>query len=80
MFQKLNMIETKIEMTEKRNKSKKCHSKAATDTHIILGILVGAGIDQQLHAVRVTTVSGTHQRRRAAPLRARFAAAYTAKS
>jgi hypothetical protein len=32
-------------------------------THIILGLRVGAGIDQQTHAIRVTTGSGLQQRR-----------------
>ena len=32
-------------------------------THSILGLLVGAGIDQQSHTIRVTISSGTHQRR-----------------
>jgi hypothetical protein len=32
-------------------------------THIVTGILVGADIQQQPHAVRVTLLSGTHQRR-----------------
>jgi hypothetical protein len=31
-------------------------------THIALGILVGAGINQQPHTVRVTILRGTHQR------------------
>ena len=34
-----------------------------THTHRILGILLDAGLQQQPHAVRVTTASGMHQRR-----------------
>jgi hypothetical protein len=41
------------------------------------GLLIGAGIDQQPHAVRVTTRSGPHQRRLSA-LSVGFAAAHTA--
>ncbi len=33
------------------------------DTHLVLGILVGAGIEQQPRAVRVTLVTGPNQRR-----------------
>jgi hypothetical protein len=32
-------------------------------THIVFSVLVGAGIDQQPHAVRATFLSSTHQRR-----------------
>ena len=32
-------------------------------THIVFGILVGAGIQQQTHAVRAATASGINQRR-----------------
>ncbi len=39
-------------------------------THLTLGLLVGAGIQQQPHAARVTIASGTNQRRRS-ELRAR---------
>ncbi len=35
---------------------------ATTDTHIVLGILVGAGIQQQPKTVRVTFRSGQNQR------------------
>jgi hypothetical protein len=49
-------IETKI-----KNKIHSCTK--ATGTHPIIGILVGAGIQQQPSAVRVTIVSGTNQRR-----------------
>ncbi len=38
-------------------------SKAATDTHIGHGLLVGAGIDQQPRTVRVTIRRGPNQRR-----------------
>ncbi len=41
---------------------------AATDTHLVLGILVGASIQQQPRAVRVTYISGPNQRR-ISPLR-----------
>ncbi len=34
-----------------------------TGTHHVLGVLVGAGIQQQPRAVRVTILSGPHQRR-----------------
>ncbi len=37
-------------------------SKTVTDTHVVLCLLVGAGIDQQPHAVRVTICSGKNQR------------------
>ncbi len=40
-----------------------------TRTHLVLGILVGAGIQQQPHAVRATIVSGTNQRRESVRLR-----------
>ncbi len=43
---------------------------ARTRTHRSLGLLVGAGIQQQPRAVRVTTVSG-HNQRRPSALRAR---------
>ncbi len=36
---------------------------AANDTHIVLGILVGAGVDQHPRAVHVTVHSGANQRR-----------------
>ena len=39
------------------------HAPPATHTHILLGILVGAGIQQQPHAVRVSILSGINQRR-----------------
>ncbi len=35
-------------------------------THIVLGILLSAGFQQQLHTVRVTTHGGTNQRRASA--------------
>ena len=47
------------------------HAKLRTRTHIRLGILVGAGIQQQPRAVRVTLLSGPDQRRLFV-LRARF--------
>jgi hypothetical protein len=39
---------------------------ATTRTHLVSGLLVGAGIQQQPRAVRVTTASGQNQRRRSA--------------
>ena len=39
------------------------HATTRTRTHIRLGILVGAGIQQQPHAVRATSLSGINQRR-----------------
>ena len=44
-------------------------------THIVSGIFVGTGIEQQPHAVHVTSFSGPHQRRRSV-LRVGFAAAH----
>ena len=41
-------------------------NKAVTDTHVGLGILVGAGIDQQPCTVRAAIPSGAEQRRRSA--------------
>jgi hypothetical protein len=37
-----------------------------TTTHVVIGILVGAGIQQQPHAVRVASFSGVDQRRASA--------------
>ena len=46
------------------NKARSRLRRAATDTnHDAHGLLVGAGIDQQPQTVRVTMISGTHQRR-----------------
>ncbi len=58
------------------NREKKLKDKAATHAHIVLGILVGTGIDQQPHTVRVTTPSGPIQRRQST-LRLRFVATHS---
>ncbi len=47
-------------------------------TNIVFGLLVGAGIDQKLRTVRVTTHSGTNQRR-LSDLRIEVAATRTAQ-
>jgi hypothetical protein len=52
-----------------QNKNRNYNKKGTTatqrtKTHIVSGILVGAGIDQQPHAVYATLLSGAHQRRR----------------
>jgi hypothetical protein len=39
------------------------HASTYTHTHLVRGILVGAGIQQQPRAVRVTIESGPNQRR-----------------
>jgi hypothetical protein len=41
-------------------------SKTATNTHIVFDICVGTGVDQQLHALRMTIHGGAHKRRRSA--------------
>jgi recombination DNA repair RAD52 pathway protein len=56
------------------NKTFKSNNMNRADTHIVFGILVGIGIDQQPCTVRVTIHSGTYQRCRSA-LRVEFAAA-----
>jgi hypothetical protein len=45
------------------NKNFQTERETETDTHKALGLLVGAGIEQQTHAVRVTIASGIYQRR-----------------
>ena len=45
--------------TEKRNET----AGSTMIAHLVLGILVGPGFDQQPRAVRVTKHSGTNQRR-----------------
>jgi hypothetical protein len=40
--------------------------RSATDTHIALEVLVGAGMDQQPHTVRATMIRGNTQRRHSA--------------
>jgi hypothetical protein len=51
-------------------------AKQRPTTHIVLDLLLGAGIDQQPHAVRVTIPSGEIQRC-ASALSVEFAAAHT---
>jgi hypothetical protein len=53
-------------------------SKQRPTTHIVSGLLVGAGIDQKTHTVRVTQVAGSHKRRKSA-LRVKFAASHIAQ-
>jgi hypothetical protein len=55
-------MKTSHKTKERRNKIRYNLGKAATDTHIVLDLLVGAGIDQQPHAVRMTASHGAHQR------------------
>jgi hypothetical protein len=50
--------------------------KEPKEAHISLGLLIGPGIDQQPHTVRVIIHSGTHQRRPSV-LRVGLAAAHT---
>jgi hypothetical protein len=47
--------------------------------YIVPGLLVGTGIDQQPHTVRVTPVNGTRQRRKSV-LRVEFASTRTVNS
>ncbi len=48
---------------ERKTKREDAATKQRPSPHIVGGILVGAGIDQQPHAFRATTGSGTNQRR-----------------
>ena len=49
-------------ISKRRNETNACPcNNEATDTYTVLGMLVGAGIDQQPHTVRVTMISGILQ-------------------
>ncbi len=63
---------------EQRNSARKdAAGQQRQTTHLVFGLLVGSGIDQQPRTVRVNTVGGTHQRS-VSVLRFEFAAAHTA--
>ena len=54
---------TKVELRYKNNEGDISRSKAAAETHLVLGLHVGAGIDEQPRALQVTIPSGTMQHR-----------------
>jgi hypothetical protein len=70
-------LSTQRKSSANENKSRKSGAaleKKRLMAHIGFGIFVGAGIDQQPRTVRVTPLSGTHQRRPSV-LRVEFASA-----
>ena len=62
-FSRCKMTQSIFFSNKSLNANSRQQTRQTASTHLGLGLLIGASIQQQLHEGRVTTGSGQHQRR-----------------